>query len=186
MGCLRFAGATVIIAESQKEIFKAHFESFKTEYRPVGPTEEFLTYSLAEISWAAQQIRAKGQTVLTMIGTLQDHLEDHGDPILNFELAQAANLANNLKEVNLLGIYEQRKMRLFTSTRRELVQIQAERKAREIEELEEAAITRETAPPDWQPSHDGFACSIAQIDRYLLKKSRQNAPAPTQNGAPRL
>jgi hypothetical protein len=180
-----FAGATVVVAESQKEIFKAHFESFKTEYRPVGPTEEFLTHSLAEISWAAQQIRAKGQTVLTMIGTLQDHLEDHGDPILNFELAQAANLANNLKEVNLLGIYEQRKMRLFNSTRRELVQVQAERKARELEELEEAAATRQTAPPDWQPSQDGFACSIAQIDRYLAKKRALAAAAPTQNRSPR-
>ena len=171
-----YSGATVIIAASQMAAFNKHFDSFTTEYRPVGTTEEFLTHSLAEISWSAQQIRAKSQTVLTMIGTLQDHLQDHGDDVLNFELAQAANLAGNLKEINLLGIYEQRKMRLFNATRRELIQVQAERKARELEELEEAAIVRQSAPPDWQPSQDGFACSIAQIDRHVRRKSLLNPP----------
>ena len=73
-------------------------------------------------------------------------------------------------------------MRLFNSTRRELIQVQAERKARELEELEEAAVVRQSAPPEWQPSQDGFACSIAQIDRHLLKKYRQLA---FQNPPPR-
>ena len=65
-------------------------------------------------------------------------------------------------------------MRLFNSTRRELIQMQAERKQRELEELEEAAAARETAPAGWQPSHDGFACSLAEIDRFTARrKARQ-------------
>jgi hypothetical protein len=77
-------------------------------------------------------------------------------------------------------------MRLFNATRRELVQVQAERKARELEELEEAAATRQTAPPDWQPSQDGSACSIAQIDRHLAKKRVLATPAPTPKRSPSL
>ena len=53
-----FAGQTVVIPDHQKEDYLKLFKSFRTEFNPQGPSEQFLVQSLAEISWSVQQIRA--------------------------------------------------------------------------------------------------------------------------------
>jgi hypothetical protein len=174
-----FSSHTTVIPEHEAKAFLAHFEAFKTEYRPVGPTEQFMVQSLAEISWSAQQIRAESNTFMTLIGGRSTPVSNTPDPALNHNLAQADLLGTYIAKINLLGIYEQRKMRLFNSTRKELLQIQAERKAAENEELEAAAAvreacksTRQLGQPAWQPSDDGFVCSIEQIDRFIARRDR--------------
>ena len=53
-----FAGQTIIIPDHELEVYERHFAAFRSEHRPVGPTEEFMVQSLAEYSWAIQQIRS--------------------------------------------------------------------------------------------------------------------------------
>jgi hypothetical protein len=169
-----FAGQTCFVPEHEREAYMAHFQSFRTEYKPQGPTEQFMVQSLAELSWSSQQIRAMANNIISLLGTKSSPRET-GNPELDFTLAQAANASEHLKELNLLGIYEQRKQRLFNSTRRELAQIQADRKRAEKEELEEASQIRKATKmtfPSWQPAEDGFACSMDQIDRYIARTER--------------
>jgi hypothetical protein len=185
-----FAGQTVVIPDHQKEDYLKLFKSFRTEFKPQGPSEQFLVQSLAEISWSVQQIRAASTNVMTMSGSLYRPIYDAGSPEVNFGLSQANAMEDNLRQINLLGIYEQRKMRLFHSTRKELLQIQAERKAAEKEELETAAplrqacnSTRQPGQPQWQPAEDGFACSLEQIDRFIARRDRLNSVAAKVNMA---
>jgi len=169
-----FAGQTCFVPEHEQEAYMKHFQSFRAEYKPQGPTEQFMVQSLAELSWSSQQIRAVANNLLSLIGTKSSPRET-GSAELDFTLAQAANMPGHVKELNLLGIYEQRKQRLFNATRRELQQIQSDRKRAEKEELEEASQIRKAtklAFPSWQPADDGFACSIDEIDRYIARTER--------------
>jgi len=169
-----FAGQTCFVPEHEQEAYAKHFQSFRAEYKPQGPTEEFLVQSLAELSYSAQQIRAVANNLLSLIGTKSCPRET-GSAGQDFNLAQAANVSDHMHEIHLLGVYEQRKQRLFNATRRELQQVQSDRKLAEKEELEEASQIRKAtklAFPSWQPAEDGFACSIDEIDRYIARTER--------------
>lgn len=165
-----FAGQTCFVPEHEREAYIEHFQSFRAEYKPKGPTEHFMVQSLAELSWSTQQIRAMANNIITLLGTLSSPRET-GAEETDFSFAQAANLDSHLKELNLLGIYEQRKQRLFNTTRRELLQIQTERKQSETEELATASKIR-TADKSWHPAQDGFVCSVEEIDRYIARNER--------------
>jgi hypothetical protein len=81
-------------------------------------------------------------------------------------------------------------MRLFTSTRKELVQAQTERKAREKAELELAMqmrridkATRLPEEAEWQPHENGFVYSLAEIDRKIALQDRFSRPIDSQKAA---
>ena len=169
-----FAGQTCFVPEHEREAYIAHFQSFRAEWKPKGPTEQYMVQSLAELSWSVSQIRAMANNIMSLLGTKSSPRET-GSENTDFTLAQAANLSEHVKELNLLGIYEQRKHRLIVSTRRELVQMQTDRKAQEKEELTLAAEIRKAtkqAFQPWQPEEDGFACSVEEIDRYISLAER--------------
>jgi hypothetical protein len=94
-----------------------------------------------------------------------------------------------MKNHNLISLCEQRKTRIFNSTRRELAEIQANRKAKEQEELRQAAAlrknnleTRQPHEPAWEPRQNGFVCPMSQIDDFL---SQQEHPRPPHSSRPR-
>src|SRR5277367_5731914 len=120
-----FASQTVIVPAHEADSYRRHFESFREEYRPVGPTEGFLVQSLAELSWSTQQIRAQANNITAMSGN-GDVPKTNDSYTLAIEAAvsQARNVRLTVPNLNSLGLYEQRKMRLFHSTRKELLQIQ--------------------------------------------------------------
>jgi hypothetical protein len=176
-----FAGQTVLIAAHEEADYQKHFKDFRAEYKPKGPTEQFLVQSLAELSWSAQQIRAQVNNLLSLGGAKCEPMLVSGDNQVDFAIAQATALEANMAKINLLGIYEQRKMRLFTNTRKELVAIQAQRKLTEQEEVEEASFYRKASPGNWNPADDGFACSVADVDRYIAITRRRIQVAGGQN-----
>src|SRR5260370_28815327 len=49
-----FCGQTCVIPEHEMEAYTKHFESFRKEFRPLGPSEEFLVQSLAELTRLSQ------------------------------------------------------------------------------------------------------------------------------------
>jgi hypothetical protein len=177
-----FAGQTCIVAAHEVEAYKKHFDAFHDEYRPVGPTEEFMVQSLADLSWSSSQIRAQISNRMYLAGARPVHNpNDTHTPETSNAMAQAFAAAEIAPTINTLGIYEQRKTRLFMSTRKELVQIQAERKAKEQAELELAAAlrkddkaNRQPDEPEWHPSQNGFVCSLQEIDRYIALQTRLN------------
>jgi hypothetical protein len=174
-----FAGRTVVLHEHEVADYNKHFQAFRDEYSPVGPTEEFLVQSLAELSFSTQQLRAQ-DTILTSLAGFK--ISDHGDNStseIDVAVSQAKTVDTLAPRLQLHSIYEQRKMRLFKSTRKELVEIQTERKAREKAELELAAalrkddkLTRQPHEPEWHPSENGFVCSLQQIDQLLARQRR--------------
>jgi hypothetical protein len=169
-----YAGIACFIPAHEQPDYEKHFQGFRADYKPKGKTEQFLVQSLAQLSWSVEQIRATSTSLMSLLGTQHAPFET-GDDGMNFNLAQAANIGDHLKELHLLGIYEQRKLRLFNQTRRELTELQTARKLQEKDELTEAAQIRKAAKrafQPWQPEQDGFACSIEEIDQYIARTER--------------
>jgi hypothetical protein len=179
-----FAGQTVILQEHEIPTYEKHFADFRKEYKPAGPTEEFMVHSLADMSYSLGQLRAAMTTKMTIIGvrTIPHDNETHSE-----ETATAVSRARSINEegasLNTLGLYEQRKQRLFHATRKELLQIQQARKAEEKASLEEAAAHRQ-ADKTWSPEENGFVHSLDEIDRYIKSQSfRIPLPGPTKIAA---
>jgi hypothetical protein len=172
-----FAGQTLVIPEHEQAAFLQHLENFRAEYQPKGVTEEVLVQSMADVSWSAQQIAAHSLNFLST--PYPSNIPSSGNAQTDYAILQSQHAAAQIKSLNTLGIYEQRKTRLFHATRRELAQVQAERKAKEKAELEQAAqlrklckLHRDPAVPEWHPSENGFVCSLEEIDRYIAAQDR--------------
>jgi hypothetical protein len=185
-----FAGHTVVVADHQIEAFHKNLQDFRAEYKPVGPTEETMVKSMADLSWALQDIAAQSTTLMTLLGAMSHNVPGIPEGEISFAVGQVQNLESKMKLLNLLGIYEQRKTRLFHSTRRELVQAQTERKQKADDEITLAAALRkndlETRLPDepaWDPKENGFVHSIAQIDDFLVQTKRLDRLKMTQKAA---
>ena len=177
-----FCGQTCIIPEYEMEAYTKHFESFRKEFRPVGPSEEFLVQSLSEITWTTQQIRAMMASKISMPSEkLHPDVGNAPNEAVSDAMLRAIQLIDMAPSLNTLSIYEARKMRLFLSTRKALVEMQAARKANEQEEMSLAAALRkndlETRLPDepaWEPQQNGFVYSLAQLDDFLVQTKRLN------------
>ena len=175
-----FAGQTVVVPAHEADAYNQHFETFRKEYRPSGPTEAFLVQSLAEISYSVQQIRAQTTNATSLAGNRGIRtLNATSTPEIQCALGQA-DLAQELApKLNLYGIYENRKMRLFNTTLQRLMELQTIRRAQEQADLEEAAryrklckANRDPNQPAWHPSENGFVCSLELIDRYIALEER--------------
>jgi len=178
-----FAGQTVILQPHEIPAYEKHFEAFRKEYKPVGPTEEFLVQSLADLSFSVTQLRAVMTNRMTVIGlrAIPNDNDSHTE-----ETATAVSRARSINDegpsLDTLGRYEQRKMRQFHTTRKELVAIQAARKAEEKAALEEAATLRR-ADATWRPEENGFVYSLAEIDRFIQLQQRLQPIPPNKKAA---
>ena len=96
------------------------------------------------------------------LSAVTEELElDSGDPEINSALAVAAALAENVKALATLSLYEQRKLRAFEKADKRLREIQIERRQTEQAQLPPAAEVRQTTATneESQTSDEiGFVC----------------------------
>jgi hypothetical protein len=67
-----FAGRTVVLHEHEVADYKKHFQAFRDEYSPVGPTEEFLVQSLAERRAQSSLDSALRDRLLRLFATVRE------------------------------------------------------------------------------------------------------------------
>jgi hypothetical protein len=181
-----FCGQTVIVLEHEREAYNAHFQSFRDEYQPVGPTEQYMVQTLADLSWASTKIRCLIDDRITWAALKHGQPEDsNATTEVQTGMSQGFEMIKLAPSIATLGLYDQRKTRMFLTTRKELAQIQTERKAKQKSDLAEAARIRQhdllTILPgeeEWHPSQNGFVCSKEEIDRYIARQERFNRPIP--------
>jgi hypothetical protein len=183
-----YCGQTVVVLEHEREAYNAHFQAFRDEYKPVGPTEQYMVQTLADHSWSSARIRSLIDDRITL-AAIRHASPDDANATTDIEsaMSQGIEIIKMAPSLATLGLYDQRKTRLFHTTRKELAQIQADRKVREKQELAEAAEFRKhdlaTRYPDeteWHPSENGFVCSLEEVDRYIARQERFNRPLPTR------
>jgi hypothetical protein len=176
-----FTAQGVVLTEDDAPHYKANLQTFMNEHRPKGPTELFLVETLAETAWTVSKIRAQEQNFMTIVGQTGHNPFEGPDPETNVLLTQANHSRNNAKQIELLSRYEQRKMRLFRETLRDLKLLQQERKLAEQQQSasEQTAQTAQAAPQA-QPSQEiGFVCPDPQTQHAQAIEDRLEPPPTT-------
>jgi hypothetical protein len=172
-----FTGQVLIMTPEEHEKFAAFVKGIMADLAPVGTHETFLANSMAEEAWRLNQIRARctnlsalgdfdgaGNKYGTMEG--QDSTEAARIETAVTDTAVARDLS---KEFALMSLYGQRTQRAFEKYKKDLNELQANRKAEEAEQLEEARLLFQLADSQgltYDPKEDGFVFSLQKIKAH--------------------
>ncbi len=171
-------GKTLLIAEEDRERYTLFFSNFLASLAPVGDEETFLASQAINQAWRLQTIPAHCQNIVMLghfDGTQKLFHSDH--PEIQATVIEAASVAKQAGTLERISLYEQRIQKSFERYIAQLKQVQADREAKHLAELEEARILYEfskTRDLPWQPSDDGFVFSLEAIERYTYRHHRKN------------
>jgi hypothetical protein len=161
-----FTGQILIMTPEEREKFDAFTIGMMKDLAPAGTHETFLANSIAEEAWRLNQIRARC-TNLAAVGDF-DGAGDKYSPMEGIEHAVIDSVVarDQAKELALMSLYGQRTQRAYEKYKKDLNELQDNRKASETTEREEARLLYQLADTQgltYDPKKDGFVFSLHQI-----------------------
>ena len=178
-------GKTLIIAEEDSKRYALFSTNFLAKLAPVGEDELFLANAAVNQAWRLQSIPTLCNNIIILghfDGTQSRFQADH--PEIQDAVIEAATTADRAATLERMSLYEQRIQRSFEKYIAQLKQLQAEREAQRLAELEEARILYEfskTRDLPWKPADDGFVFSLEQIEVYTYRHHRKNPTDKDRN-----
>jgi hypothetical protein len=181
---------TIILPGEDIHHFRAFHESIKAALAPANALEESLVDTLVQNQWATNRIRAH-EASLFALGHLQLAESIHtSDLVIQTELAGAKVMKLELASLTSLSLYLQRNSRMYDTTLKQLISLQATRKAEEKEQLESAAkiaVYHADAKVPYEPELYGFDCSPEELAFELRRNNAYKhpfvPPVPLTNAA---
>src|SRR5580704_7864542 len=139
-----FTGQVLIMTPEEREKFDAFTKGMMTDLAPAGTHEIFLANSIAEEAWRLNQIRTRCVN-LSAVGDIDgagDKYRPMADESLGIETAVIDSVVarDQSKELALMSLYAQRTQRAYEKYKKDLKELQANRKATEEAEQEEARL----------------------------------------------
>jgi len=168
-------GHTIVLPTEDHSAYQRHSQSFLDEYRPQGATETQLVQSLLDTSWQLNRASAVETNLFSLGITEMDDRIRANHPQAEDALAMALTFREHNRAFANLGVYRQRLTRQFERTLILLRQIQAERRANEERQLDNAAKIlkmHQDANLPYEPAEDGFVFSTAEIERHITREER--------------
>jgi len=168
-------GHTIVLPTDDQAAYQRHSQSFLDEYRPQGATESQLVQSVTDISWQLNRAAAVETNLFSLGITESEDRIRASHPDAETALAMALAYREHNRAFANLGIYRQRLAREFERTLILLRQIQAERRANEERQLDNAAKIlkmHQDANLPYQPAQDGFVFSKTEIEAYIEREER--------------
>jgi hypothetical protein len=172
-------GQVIVLPTEDLAAYQRHTQAFLDEYQPKGVTESHLVQSLLDTAWLFERATAIDMNLLTLgIMEMEDLVHaNHPDAEIGLAMARAYR-EHNRASVNI-AIQRQRLGRQYERTLVQLRQIQADRRATEARQLEEAAkilkmhkAENPSQPAAYNPSDDGFVFSTDQIEAFVRRQDR--------------
>jgi len=191
----------VILPENELAQYQAHCQAVAGSYEAVGPREQLLAQSIAELRWRINRIRTIENNLLAI--AFEALLSDN--PEVNAATAQAETFRRNHPVFNTLSICERRTYQNMEKELTELKSLQAERKAlaqAEAEaqakaekakaeqtqaELNEAVKLQNLCKSEGQPfdpQEFGFVFSSEEIEWEAWRRDRHRAAQIAANRTP--
>jgi hypothetical protein len=168
-------GQTVVLPTEDHSAYLRHSQSFLDECQPKGAIETQLVQSLLDTSWQLNRAAAIETNLLSLgITEMEDRIRAN-HPQAEDALAMALAYREHNRAFANISIYRQRLTREFERTLVLLRQIQAERRATEERQLDNAAKILKMHQDEnlpYQPSDDGFVFSNAEIETFLRRQER--------------
>jgi len=164
-----FTGQVLIMTPEEREKFDAFTKGMMTDLAPAGTHETFLANSIAEEAWRLNQIRARCAN-LAAVGDF-DGAGDRYRPLegaigIEHAVIDSVVARDQSKQLALMSLYGQRTQRAYEKYKKDLKELQANRKANEEAEQEEARLLFQLADTQgltYDPKKDGFVFSLHQI-----------------------
>jgi len=165
-----FTGQVLIMTPEEREKFDAFTKGMMTDLAPAGTHETFLANSIAEEAWRLNQIRARCVNLAAVgdfegAGNKYRPMEDQ-NPAIMTAVIETSVARDQSKELALMSLYAQRTQRAYEKYKKDLKELQANRKANEEAEQEDARLLFQLADTQgltYDPKKDGFVFSLHQI-----------------------
>ena len=144
---------TVILPGEDLETYQKFRDDFFADLNPKGELEQQLAFTLVNTQWRANRCRAFEQSLLSGDGSPRDQVES----------------------LSKLSLYESRLTRIFQTTLKQFLSLQAERLEREEFDMKNAVqVLRncQLKQIPFQPSEYGFVFSIEQVQARLHRHIR--------------
>jgi len=173
-------GQTVVLPTEDHSAYQRHPQSLVDDCQPKGAIETQIVQSLIDTSWRMNRATAV-ETNLLSLGITEMESRIHANhPDAEAALAMALAFREHNRAFANISVHSQRLARQFERTLAQLRQIQAERRATELRQLENAAKIlkmhkhqhRSSEPAPYNPADDGFVFSNAEIETFLHREER--------------
>ena len=178
MNALRhgITGQVSIMNEEDRAAHDKFCQELIDRFQPDGPVELQFASLIAEDFWRLQRIRAVENDIMALghFSEAADIDVDH--PEIHASLTRAQTFLDRSKDFERLTLYEQRINRAIEKNRKQLEELQAERKRRREEALEQACLLSQAAPQTIDDKDtiaaNGFVFSSDEIERAIRRRSR--------------
>ena len=190
MNALRhgITGQVSIMNEEDRGAHDKFVQELITGLKPEGAVELQFASVIAEDFWRLQRIRAVENDMLAL-GNFSDAADiDVDHPEVHASLTRAQTFLDQSKDFERLTLYEQRINRAIEKNRKQLAELQAERKREREQALEQACLLHQAPATSEQGddhsghtqsgneaatfSNNGFVFSSEEIESAIERRSR--------------
>jgi hypothetical protein len=166
-------GRVVVLPSEDMTVYQAFSQELIASLDPKTPLERELAQTVADQQWRLNRVRTIEDAMLAVADAQSQTRADH--PAVDSALAAGQAFLENSKAFVNLTIYEQRIHRIMEKALAQLKQLQAERKALEQAQMEQALKLRnlhKTQGEPYNPQADGFVFSSDQLEREAAHRNR--------------
>jgi hypothetical protein len=163
------SGQIVVLPNEDMQAYLAFGQRLLDDMAPKGELEKQMVQTLVDTQWRLNRGRAVENSIFAMGHEGPAGDVDVAHPEVHATMAAARLFMQEADKVERLSRYEQRLTRTFSTTLKQFREIQAERKAREDNELYQAGLIRNLLIMEKKPFHPadyGFVLTTAQVDTY--------------------
>jgi len=168
-------GHVIVLPSEDHAAYDHHTRRLFDDLQPKGALEEQLVQSLADTSWRINRIAALETNLLALGIHEQSNNIDTAHPEVHAALAMAAAVREQTRALSNLSSHEHRLSRQFERTLQQLREIQAERREKENDQMEDAARILQLHQAEgtlYNPAEDGFVFSNAEIETSIRRTHR--------------
>jgi hypothetical protein len=177
MNALRhgLTGQTVVLPAEDLAAYRAFTKRFFDNLKPRGVIEEELVQTLADCRWRLNRLSAIENNLLSLGQAEAEGRVITGHPEADHAMAMALAFRHQYQALSSLSTIEQRLKRQFERAAQQLNQLQAERRDREVVQLDHAAkllqMHQDKKLP-YQSAEDGFVFSNDEIETHIRREER--------------
>jgi hypothetical protein len=161
-----FCGQKLVVQAEEKEAYENHTVALLQQYQPRSHQEANLIQQYSDIQWTLQQISVLQINVMSMLNAATSRLMKEG---ADFDAMNAA-LAPFYKQINTLGVYEQRKRRAAQETLAQYNELVEARLANLAKASRTCKVLQAQGKP-FIPSEFGFVYPLPEIENYIVREA---------------
>jgi hypothetical protein len=172
------SGRTVVLPNEDVNLYQSFCQELMAELAPKSSLERELAQTVIDQQWRLNRIRTVEDGMYALHQFDSSAGFNTGSPETDATLKAAHSFRFDSNAFIHITIYEQRIHRLQREALKQLRDLQAERKAREQAELEEAIRLQklhEMQDQQWDPQENGFVYSSQEIHRESTRRSLREA-----------